>query len=579
MIHSPPEPDSTTNLDRLLRARIAGWTLGISPAGLTLDYLDWLMHLAFSPGKQQELFRKAFRKAVRFVLYAARSTCQPDTPPAIEPLPQDNRFDSPAWRQWPFNLYVQSFLLAQQMLHNATTGVRGVSRHDESVVTFVNRQLLDIFAPTNYPWTNPEVLRATFDQGGMNFVQGLANCLEDWERAVLGKSTSAMSEFPVGKAVAVTPGKVVYRNQLIELLQYTPATSEVQAEPILIVPAWIMKYYILDLSPNNSLIRYLVEHGHTVFAISWKNPGPEDRHLGMEDYRNLGIMEALSAIEAIVPGQKVHAAGYCLGGTLLAIAAAAMARDGDDRLQTVTLLAAETDFHEPGELGLFIDETQVSFLEDAMWDQGYLDTGQMAGTFQLLRSNDLIWSRLVREYLLGQREPQTDLMAWNADATRMPYRMHSEYLRQLFLNNELAEGRYQVVSRPVTLMDLHAPLFVVSTVKDHVAPWRSVYKIHLLTDTDTTFVLTTGGHNAGIVSEPGHARRSYQLARRAQRQTHIDPDTWQATVPRQEGSWWVAWEAWLTGHSGGPTAPPALGAPDRGYPALGDAPGLYVLQE
>jgi polyhydroxyalkanoate synthase len=383
----------------------------------------------------------------------------------------------------------------------------------------------------------------------------------------------------VGKKVAVTPGKVVYRNRLIELLQYEPATKTVHAEPILIVPAWIMKYYILDLSPHNSLVKFLVDHGHTVFMISWKNPGPEDRDLGLEDYRTLGFLEALAAVSAIRPGSKVHALGYCLGGTLLAIAAAALARDGDDRLRSLTLLATETDFTEPGELALFIDETEVAFLEDLMWDQGFLDTTQMAGAFQLLRSNDLIWSRLVREYLLGEHQGMTDPMAWNADATRMPARMHSEYLRKLFLNNDLAEGRFRTGGRPVTLTDLRVPVFAVGTVKDHVAPWRSVYKIHLLTDTDVTFALTSGGHNAGIVSEPGHSNRSHQIATRKHGDRYIDPETWQQVAVRQEGSWWPAWQTWLQELSSGHVAAPrTAGAPERGYPPLGDAPGSYVLQ-
>jgi polyhydroxyalkanoate synthase len=338
-----------------------------------------------------------------------------------------------------------------------------------------------------------------------------------------------------------------------------------------------MKYYILDLSPQNSLVRFLTEQGFTVFMVSWKNPVAEDRDLGMEDYRELGVMEALDAVSAIVPDQQVHAVGYCLGGTLLAIAAAAMARDGDERLKSITLLAAQTDFSEAGELMLFINESQLAFLEDMMWEQGFLDTRQMAGAFQLLRSNDLVWSYMVRNYLMGERQPMSDLMAWNADATRMPYRMHSEYLRRLFLNNELAMGRYVVDGRPVALSDIRAPVFAVGTQRDHVAPWRSTHKIELLTDTEVTYLLTTGGHNAGIVSEPGHDGRRFQVKTKKAADLYVDADTWVAQAPRKEGSWWPEWVAWLNARSGTPIDPPATGA--AGYAPLRDAPGDYVRQQ
>lgn len=370
---------------------------------------------------------------------------------------------------------------------------------------------------------------------------------------------------------------MIYQNHLIELIQYAPSTEQVYAEPVLIVPAWIMKYYILDLSPHNSLVKYLVDQGHTVFTVSWKNPTAEDRELSMDDYRRLGVMAALDAISVIIPERKIHTVGYCLGGTLLSIAAATMARNGDDRLKSMTLLAAQTDFTEAGELMLFINEGQVTYLEDMMWEQGYLDTKQVAGAFQLLRSNDLIWSRLVHDYLLGKRHTMNDLMAWNADATRMPYRMHGEYLRRLFLDNDLAEGRYEVEGRPITISDIRAPIFAVGTVKDHVTPWRSVYKIHLLADTDeVTFLLTSGGHNAGIVSEPGHSRRSYQTTSRKEEDKYVDPDTWLAATPKQGGSWWPVWQKWLAQRSSEQVAPPAMGAPEQGYTALYDAPGTYL---
>jgi polyhydroxyalkanoate synthase len=569
-------PLGADTLDRVLHAALGRATAGISPAALAQAWADWGTHLAMAPGKQAELVQKAARKTVRYWLYALRCAYEPDTAPCIAPLPQDRRFTGADWRAPPYSLIYQAFLLTQQWWYNATTGVRGVSPHHEQVVAFVARQLLDIVSPSNIPMTNPEVLRVTAEQGGANLQRGLVNFMEDWERSVAGRRPVGAEAYVPGRAVAVTPGKVVLRNRLMELIQYAPATEAVHPEPVLIVPAWIMKYYILDLSPGNSLVRYLVEHGHTVFVVSWKNPDAEDRDLGFDTYRRLGVMAALKAIEAIVPGQRVHGVGYCLGGTLLATAAAAMAREGDERLASMTLLAAQTDHAEAGELNLFIDESQVSFLEDIMWEQGYLDTKQMAGAFQMLRSNDLIWSRMVRDYLLGEREGMIDLMAWNADATRLPYRMHAEYLRRLFLDNELAKGRYPVEGRPVALSDIRAPVFAVGTERDHVAPWRSVYKIHLLTDTEVTFLLTSGGHNAGIVSEPGHPRRVYRLTRRSATDPYIDPDTWYATTPETEGSWWPAWQAWLAACSGEKTDPPALGGP--GHAPLCDAPGTYVLQ-
>jgi polyhydroxyalkanoate synthase len=571
-------PVSPRTLDRFAHAALGRATLGISPAGLALAYVDWLAHLAISPGKQAELMQKAARKAIRYAVYAARAAAFPDTPPCIEPLPQDRRFSGDDWQKPPYNLVAQAFLLAQQWWYNATTGVPGVSRHHEQVVTFVARQVLDTLAPSNAPLINPEVLRATVGSAGANLLRGALNFWEDWERTIAGRRAVGSEQYPVGQRVACTPGRIILRNKLIELIEYAPTTAAVHPEPVLIVPAWIMKYYILDLSPHNSLVKYLVDHGHTVFMISWKNPRPEDRDLGLDSYYYDGIMDSLRAIAAVVPDRPIHAVGYCLGGTLLAIAAAALGRDRDHRLASVSLFAAQTDFTEAGELMLFIDESQVAFLEDMMWDQGYLDVRQMAGAFQMLRSNDLIWSTVLRQYLLGERQPVTDLMAWNSDGTRLPYRMHRDYLHRLFLGNDLAEGRYLVDDRPVTLRDIRVPLFCVATLSDHIAPWQSVYKIHLLTHAEITFVLTSGGHNAGIVSEPGHPGRHYQIARRDDG-GYGDPETWRAATAVHEGSWWTAWQRWLAERSSPPAAPPPMGAAGRGYPPIGDAPGTYVLQE
>jgi polyhydroxyalkanoate synthase len=558
--------------DRSIHAGIARLTAGLDPAAIAAAYADWVSHLAASPGQQLRLVEKFASKLLRFYDYLVRSAYGTRRAAAcIEPLPQDHRFRAAAWQRWPYNLIHQSFLLQQQWWHNAMTGNRGVTRHHEQVVSFATRQWLDMFCPANFAPTNPEVVDRTFGEAGFNLVRGMGHLIDDALDAV-GHVPSA-SALEVGRDIAATRGKVIYRNRLMELIRYSPVTDVARPEPVLVVPAWIMKYYILDLSPRNSLVRYLVGRGYTVFMISWKNPGPEDRDLSLDDYRVLGIRAALDVIGELIPAARVHAAGYCLGGTLLAIAAAAMARDGDDRLASATFLAAQTDFTDAGELTLFIDESQVAFLEDLMWEQGFLDAGKMAGAFQLLRSNDLVWSRLVREYLLGERETPDDLMTWNADATRMPYRMHADYLRKLFLDNDLAEGRYEVDGKPISLGDVRLPLFVVGTERDHVAPWPSVYKLHIQTDSDLTFVLASGGHNVGIVAPPDdQPGQHYRAGCRLPGGRYLDAETWRRSSPVVSGSWWPRWIEWLDAHSGEPRS-----FSDNTSTALCDAPGEYVL--
>ena len=568
-----------STLDRSTHYFTSRLTSGLSPMAVAEAYFDWLIHLAASPGKRLQLVEKAARKSARLAHYMAHCAAHPSgASPCIEPLPQDKRFRSDAWQQWPFNVIYQSFLLQQQWWHVATTDIRGLGPKHERQVNFATRQLLDMVSPANFPWSNPEVLQKTMAEGGANLVRGYWNFVEDWEHSVNGRLPVGGEAFEVGKNLALTPGKVVYRNRIMELIQYAPATENVHTEPILIVPAWIMKYYILDLTPQNSLVKYLAEQGFTVFLISWKNPDYEDRELGMDDYCKLGVMEALDAINKIVPSQAVHGVGYCLGGTLLSIAAAAMAREGDDRFKTLSFLAAQTDFEEAGELTLFITESQVAFLEDMMREQGYLDTHQMAGAFQMLHSNDLIWSRVIHDYFMGERHPMNDLMAWNADATRLPARMHSEYLRKLFLDNDLAEGRFKIDGRPVALTEIRQPIFAVGTETDHVAPWRSVYKFHLLTDTSVTFLLTNGGHNGGIISEPGHKDRRYRVRTKHDVDRYLDPDAWIKETELNYGSWWPRWVAWLAEHSDKSVVAMPKRAADQGLPSLGDAPGSYVLQ-
>jgi len=569
------EEDSFT-IDRQIHAWQSQFTGGLSPAALLEAFSDWGIHLANAPAKQADLARKACRKWIRFLHFAAQSALVPEAPPAISPLPGDRRFDGADWQRPPFSLLWQSFLLTQQWWHNATTGVRGVDPRHADIVRFTVRQILDAGCPANFPCTNPEVLRVTVQTAGDNLRRGWQNAAQDAFRLVAGRPGDPDPRFQPGRTVAVTPGKVVHRNRLIELIRYAPATPTVFAEPILIVPAWIMKYYILDLSPANSLVRYLVDRGHTVFMISWRNPDAGDRDLGMEDYLTLGPLAALQVIAKIMPDTAVHGVGYCLGGTLLAIAAAHLAALRRSPFRTLSMLAAQVDFSEAGELMLFINHSQVTWLEDMMWDRGYLDTTQMAGAFQLLRSNDLVWSRMIRQYLLGERPAPTDLTAWNADATRMPFRMHADYLRRLFLDNDLAEGRYSVRGKPVLLTDIEAPLFLVGTERDHIAPWRSVYKLTWLSQSEATFVLASGGHNVGIVSPPATtddhtSRAGYRIGAVVRDDHHVDPDSWAAGARRHGGSWWPAWADWLAARSGERRTPPAL--------ATGpDAPGTYVLQ-
>lgn len=569
--------DRVEALDRTLHAGLAQVTKGLSPAALMLAWSDWAIHLAAQPARSaQVLMIGPLTRSVEATAQAVQAS-PAHGPPTPDSHEDDRRLADPSWDAWPFNLYRQAFRAGGQWLRQLTEGVPGVERHHEQIVAFAARQLHEICSPANWPATHPLVLQRTAATGGLNLMQGARNWAEDLQRSLQHLPPKGAEHFMPGRDVAITPGKVVLRNHLMELIQYAPTTATVHAEPVLVMSAWIMKYYILDLSPHNSLIRYLVDQGHTVFAISWKNPDAKDRDLGINDYLTQGLMAGLDAINAIVPRQRVHAVGYCLGGTLLAIGAAAMARDRDDRLATLTLLAAQTDFREPGELGLFIDESQLSFMEDLMERQGYLDSRQMAGAFHLLRAVDLIWSPMVQNYLLGERTPMTDLMAWNADGTRMPYRMHADYLRSLFLENALARGQYLVNGHPVSLGDIEVPIFAVGTRTDHVAPWRSVYKLNLLCDTEISFVLTDGGHNAGILSEPGHAHRHYRILHRARNAPYMPPDGYTARAEQIEGSWWPALQAWLADRSGPRRKPPRMGHAQLGYDPICDAPGTYVM--
>lgn len=576
--HPPKREDHPLKaLDRGTMGTLARFTSGLSPHAMLDAWSDWAMHLARAPGRQLELVQRAQENWLKMAGFSAAQLSGHTVSPPFPPGQYDTRWAHPGWQTPPFALWQQGFLGVQDWWQAATADLRGLHRQNAQRSGFMMRQLLDTVSPANFPALNPEILQKTWQTAGRNLFEGALHFADDARHILTQDHRPVPEEFALGKVLACTQGAVVYRNEFMELIQYSPSTDKVQAEPVLIVPAWIMKYYILDLSPHNSFIRWLVGQGYTVFCISWRNPGAEQAEWSLEDYRKHGVMQALEVIGDIAPGARVHANGYCLGGTLLAIAAATMARDGDTRLASVTLMAAQVDFAEAGELLLFLDESQVAYLEDMMWAQGYLDRPQMSGAFAAIRSEDLIWTRAVRRYFLGEPDLPTDISVWVNDTTRMPARMHSEYLRGVFLENRITAGRFAIEGRVIALKDIAAPLFVVATESDHIAPWRSVYKTTLFTDCDLHFVLTKGGHNGGILSEPGHKGRHYRIGHRPAGAPYCGPDGWHAAHEPRAGSWWGEWANWLGQHSTGPRPARRPGA-NATYPALAPAPGEYIHQ-
>lgn len=573
-------------LDEKVQTQLTKKYNGLSPIALTLAHTDWAMHLLTSPGHQALLGQRALELS----LQAWEKTINP----ATEETEKDARFSDTSWNTFPFKAMKEGFKAYDAWWRDATQQELGVSRHNQHMVNFFTGQSLDALSPSNWLWSNPKVLKTAMETRGESLREGYELLMKDWQESVAASADDSAEslaplEFEVGKDVAVTPGKVVFRNELIELIQYTPTTEKVLPEPVLIVPSCIMKYYILDLSPHNSMVKYLVSQGHTVLIVSWRNPDASDRDLKMQDYLSKGVLAAIAATKASTGAKRLHTVGYCLGGTFLAMVAAVLGRIDQSKtltekekqlipadlpeLASVTLLAAQTDFTEPGELGVFIDEAQLAALRKSMNEKGYLSGKQMGGSFIYLAAKDLFWGRNTRRYLLGEEDPSFDLMSWNADTTRLPARMHSEYLSALFLNNALAAGQFRFAGKTVLLTDLHMPLMVVSTTRDHVSPWKSVYKIHQQTNAPITFVLAEGGHNAGIVSEPGRPRRSYQIAEAKGNTNWVDPEVWREQVAVVPGSWWEAMTGWLTSHSGKPVVAPKIKADQ----VICDAPGEYVM--
>jgi polyhydroxyalkanoate synthase len=493
--------------------------------------------------------------------------------PVIEPPAGDRRFRDKAWSDNALFDYIkQSYLLTARWLQGAVRDVEGIDERTARKVDFYTRQFVDAIAPSNFVMTNPEVLRATIETRGENLLNGLKNLLDDLERGKgrLSIKMTDMAAFRLGENIAVTPGKVVYQNDLIQLIQYEPSTETVKRRPLLIIPPWINKFYILDLRPNNSFIRWAVGQGHTVFVISWVNPDERLAAKTFEDYMREGPLAALDAIEKATGEREANVIGYCLGGTLLACTLAYMAAKRDNRIKSATFFVTMVDFTEAGELSVFIDEEQLAALEERMNERGYLEGRDMATTFNMLRANDLIWSFVVNNYLLGKEPFPFDLLYWNADSTRMPAAMHSFYLRQMYQENRLVEpGGITLGGVPIDLGKIRTPAFLLSTREDHIAPWRSTYAATRLYKGPVKFVLSASGHIAGVVNPPGSKYGHWENDK--------NPPTaeeWLATATQHHDSWWPKWQLWVARYGGGEV--PARHPGDGQLPTLEDAPGSYV---
>ena len=494
--------------------------------------------------------------------------------PVATPDRGDRRFSDAAWDENALFDYIkQSYLLSARWMQSTVGEVNGLDDKTAKKVDFYTRQFVDAMAPSNFVMTNPEVLRTTIESGGENLVKGLDNLLDDLERGK-GKLSIRMTDteaFTVGENIATTPGKVVYQNDLMQLIQYAPATEQVHKRPLLIIPPWINKYYILDLRPKNSFIKWAVEQGLTVFVISWVNPDETLAAKTFEDYMLEGPLAALDAIEQATGETDANVIGYCLGGTLLSATLAYMDVKDDKRVKSATFFTTMTDFSEAGELSVFIDEEQLAALEAQMSEKGYLEASSMATTFNMLRANDLIWSFVVNNYLLGKDPFPFDLLYWNSDSTRMPARMHSFYLRNMYQDNLLIEpGGITLDGVPIDLSRVDTPAFFLSTREDHIAPWKSTYAATRLFSGPVRFCLSASGHIAGVVNPPAAEKYCYWTNAK----TPKTSDSWLKSAEKHDGSWWPEWYRWIARHSGAKV--PARKPGDGTLKPIEDAPGRYV---
>jgi len=548
----------------------------VDPLHLTQTFMDFTAKMLADPNRLVQAQVELWQQYMKLWQVTAQRMMGQTVEPVAEPARGDKRFNDPAWKdEVVFDYLKQSYLLTARWLQGTIKQVEGVDEKTARKVDFYTRQFIDAVSPSNFAMTNPQVVKATVESKGENLLKGLQNLLADLERGKgqLAIRQTDMNAFKVGENIATTPGKVVYQNDIMQLIQYAPATEEVHEVPLLIVPPWINKFYILDLKPENSFIKWATEQGYTVFVISWVNPDENLTKMVFEDYMKLGPLAALDAIAKATGQPRASAIGYCIGGTLMAATLAYMAARNDDRIVACTFFTAQVDFSEPGELGVFIDEDQLASVEEMMSKKGYLEGSEMATTFNMLRANDLIWSFVVNNYLMGKDPFPFDLLYWNADATRMPAAMHSYYLRNMYQKNLLSQpGGIVVDNVPIDLRKVKIPVYIQAGKEDHIAPSRPVYKATQIYGGPVRFMLAGSGHIAGVVNPPRNKKYQHWL-----NETDKNPPTlaeWQAGAKEFPGSWWHDWDKWLSALSGPKVPARVPGA--AGLPAIEDAPGSYV---
>ena len=546
--------------------------------GIAKAFLDLYSRMAVDPNLMAAVSVNWWIDATRLWQSSWMRLMGLQTDPVAAPAKGDSRFKDAEWSSnFLFDYIKQSYLIAARHIQGAVAQVEGLAPESEKKVAFFTRQYVDALSPSNFVMTNPQVLRETLSSGGQNLLRGLNNLLADIEkgRGELRISMTDESAFKLGKNVATTPGKVVFQNDLMQLIQYQPATAEVYKRPLLILPPWINKYYILDLRDKNSFIKWAVERGHTVFVVSWVNPDARLAQKGFDDYMLEGALGAMDAVEKATGERTLNVIGYCLGGTLLgATLGYLQSRKQIDRVGSATFFVSLLDFSSPGELGVFIDEAQVDNLERKMNERGYLEGSEMAGTFNLLRANDLVWSFVVNNYLMGKDPFPFDLLYWNADSTRMPARMHSFYLRNMYIQNLLGKpGGIELAGVPIDLSKVKLPAYFISTVEDHIAPWKTTYLGAKYLGAQARFVLGGSGHIAGIVNPPS-AKKYHFWTNDALPGT---PDEWFAGAKQTPGSWWDDWQKWIDAQNAGEPKVPARKPGDGKLKVLEDAPGSYAM--